>query len=344
MAHDPKIELFKFSLKRKGSSGAITFREFFRSKFNHYYDITPAPSTDNCIFKIYFEDFIKDIGKDTYKTDSKKKKGFTIGIEEDDNAPETLIDLSSDKMFIDGILFGGKYNAERLLSKIHNTKEKSKINRDNIVSDKYYFLLYTPLNHSEGILIIQGYSESKISDIIRKHLKEYFKYFNEWSIAIEPFIPQQFRDNFKKDAKFKKVVFSSSWDISEHDYETITGRNQHIIEVKIEIIDKNKKKTDAEIIPRIVKWFGKSKFKLNNEPEKELEAFENKEAKMENNGKVLDFNFDDENDITPSIVLTGGEYFNEDNSPNLDSIKEYCRNLLVEVLEETSPLNGVQES
>jgi hypothetical protein len=344
MPHDPKIEVYKIFIKRKAGTGSITFREFFRSKSSHYNDIIPAPTTDLEILTIHMSGFIKSIGLDKYKTDSRKKKAFTVGVE----GNTTRVSIATDQMFIDGILYGGRYNAERILGKIDNTSDKSKITRDNIVSDSFYFLLYTPLNHREGIFIIQGYTESRISDIVKRHLKEYFSYYTEWSSQIEPFIPRQYRENFMKDAKFQKVVFSSTWKISDHDYEEITNKNEHTIQVKIEIIDQNIKKPDRKSIRDIVKWFGASSFRMKNDQPKQLEQFDYKDAKMESNGQSMSIDLesddDDEDKVRPKITLSGNEYVTTNNTPNFNAIQSFCRNLLDEIIEEISPLNGIEEA
>jgi hypothetical protein len=349
MPHDPKIEVFKIGLKRKDGAGTVSFREFFRTKANHYNDVNPKPASNFEILSIHMDNFIKSIGKEKYKTDSRKKKAFTVGVIEDETQIATQIEISSDQMFIDGFFIGGRFNAERILGKINDTSEKSKINRDNVVSDTFYFLLYTPLDHLEGVFIIQGYSESKISDIVKRHLKEYFSYYREWSSSVEPFLPLKYRQAFMKEAKFQKVVFSSSWDISDHDYEEITQRKQHKVQVRIEIIDQNVNKPEKGSIRNIVRWFGGSLFKMKNEQVKSLEEFEYKDAKMESRGQSVSIDLDndeeeDDDKIKPTIRLTGEEYLNPNYSPNFPKIQEFCRNLLVEIVEEISPLNGVQEA
>lgn len=343
MPHDPRIEIFKIILNRRGD-GPKTFREFFRSKSGHYNGIEPPPSTDAQILTIHGKSFVESIGLQRYKTDDKKKKAFTIAVDRSVNPPSTQLNILTASSAIDGLFQGGKYNAVRYLAQVENTIESSKINKNQVVGDQFYFLIWTPLNHSEGIVIIQGYSESRITDIVRKHVEKYFSYFREWSSTLEVFIPQSYRVGFKKNAQFKKATFSSSWNVSEDGYEEITGKKEHVLQVKIEIIDKNPNKAPAKLINRIVQWLGKSKFKLGEERSKALEEFDKIEAKMESDGKELGYNFENEDDVTPSIILNEAQYQTIDGSTDMLAIQTFCRNLLQEIAQEISPLNGIQEA
>src|SRR5687768_16331905 len=141
MAHDPKLEIYKLILKRKDNVKPISFRELFRVKTNHYNQYSPKPKIESEIFKIYFQDFIEAVGLDRYKTTGSKTKGFTISTDDISGKIKTHMSLNSDEMFISGILDGGRYNAERWLGVIDDTKKKSRISRKNIVSDRFYFLL-----------------------------------------------------------------------------------------------------------------------------------------------------------------------------------------------------------
>jgi hypothetical protein len=342
MPHDPRIEIFKIQLYRN-SSGPKTFREFFRSKSGHYLGINPVPTTDAQILAIHGKKFIESIGIDRYKTDEKKGKGFTISVDHSQEPPKTQLNLLTASSAIDGLFTGGKYNAVRILGKVENATEFAKINRNNIVGDQFYFLIWTPLNHNEGVAIIQGYSESRITDIVRKHIEGYFTYHKEWSCFTEVYVPESYRESFTKGARFKKATFSSSWEVSEHDQETFADRKHHTLQVKIEIIDKSNSKAPVSLLNKIVAWLGKSQFKLGEEQTKALKEFDKIEAKMENGGKELGYNFENENDVTPSIILKEEKYINLDGSPNMIAIQEFCRNLLQEVAEELSPLNGIRE-
>src|ERR1041385_3241179 len=153
MNHDPKLQIFKLKLYSKEDGRPIQFRDIFRRKFLKEYSKLKPPIEQDSIFNIYFENFIKQIDAKGYYT--KKEKGFTIAKEDTGGKVKSQIFKSSTESVITGILDGGKHNIKRTLGEISDTSKKTQIGTKHIVCDKFYFLLYTPIDNTEGILMIQ---------------------------------------------------------------------------------------------------------------------------------------------------------------------------------------------
>lgn len=343
MSHTPKLETFKIKLINKEDGRAISFRELFRKKLNLYQKST-KPVTQHDFFRTYYQDFMKQLDSKGYVTNKKKKKAFTIandigkaGKRVSHISPPTATD-----MIINGILEGGKHNLRRWLGAVTDTSNKQEISTKHVVSDRFYFLLYTPLDHSEAILMVQGYTESKISDAFKDYLLDYFKYNKEIISQIEIAIPQEFKKEYLENAVFKKLRFTSGW-VAKPDLEGVKEKAFEL-EVKIEIIDHSKDKSHFKEALTLMKAFGKSTFQPNGGNKKELENFDTKQAKMTNGKKEMTIDLDDENNIKPVILLTDqGIDVTQDGIPDFEQINNYCRQLLTRELEHESPQNAIKE-
>lgn len=73
MAHNPKLNVYILELNPK-KDGVETFRDFFHNKLS-----LDNGSSDDDIFKNYFQEFLNGIGKDDFHIDKKSKKVFGAG-------------------------------------------------------------------------------------------------------------------------------------------------------------------------------------------------------------------------------------------------------------------------
>lgn len=341
MAHDPKLEIFKLILFEKESGKRKTFRELFRTKLN--FKDNSSTITVKETFKAFHADFINKIDVKGYQKNEKKQKGFTIAFDQKNGERHSHISSPFDsKQVISGLLNGGKYGISRSLGDVDNTDQKTPIHNKNIVSDNFYFLIFAPLDHNEAIVMIQGYTESKISDVFKDHLLKYFRNDNGIQSRFEIFVPNTLKDKYLTGAKFKSVKFSSGWAVKS-DFDSATPKD-YSIEVKIEIIDKSKEKTNYDKFKGMIQEFGKSLFKLEGGKERKLIEFEKKNAKMVSGKKELSYDFDDENNVKPVILLKEeGITINEGQVPNFEQINLYCRNLLEQIIKETMPVHAIEE-
>jgi hypothetical protein len=344
MSHDPKLEIYKLKLFKKENNRPVTFRELFGKKFAHYPKLIP-PITESDIFRTYHEDFIKQIDKKGYHLNKRRKKGFTIAYDEVNGKRKSHISspLATD-MILSGILQGGKHDIERWLGNVDDKNLHTPITRKHIVSDRFYFLIYTPLDHHEGILMVQGYTETKISDAFRDHLEDYFRHLTELKSKFEIFVPEQMKEKYLSKALFKSLKFSTVWSAEPQFGPDNIKQKEYDLEISIEIVDKTQKKSNYKGFKAFLEVFGKSIFKLEGSDSKKLVDFPKKQAKMSSNGKDFPIIFDDEDNIKPVILLKNeGINVNEGQVPNFDEIDKYCRNLLKDISGEIMPNNAVQE-
>ena len=174
MANEPKLEIYKIILDSKKKACHISFRDFFRETLD--YSGINSPYSREDIFVTFYKDFVNKIDLKGYLTNEEKKKAFTISMDEVSNVKQSKISspINANEI-ISGILEGGTYGRNRNVGIIDDTSKREKLHKNNVINDLFYFLLYTPLDHHIGILMVQGYTGIKISDVLREHLKEYFK-------------------------------------------------------------------------------------------------------------------------------------------------------------------------
>ncbi|MCK9449913.1 MAG: hypothetical protein M0Q41_13170, partial [Bacteroidales bacterium] len=149
-AHNPKLNVYILTLNNQSDS-VETFRDLFKAKYGLNNE------DDSIVFKKYFEEFLKAMGKDEFHKDEKSKKVFGAEKVADKEVNYSIIPHVN-KEIIEGIVDGGKYGILREYADINNKDSKQKIGAENAVLDKFYFLLNTPLNSKFGYLLILRWS------------------------------------------------------------------------------------------------------------------------------------------------------------------------------------------
>ena len=343
MSHDPKLEIYKVRLLSKDEGRPTQFRNSFRTKISSISSITSPNDSD--FYREFYKDFVNSIdGAKGYRRNTKKEKAFKVAKEDlgNGNIKSKLNSPTDDNFIISGILEGGKYGIRRNLGNVEDGNVVSPINRNNVVGDWYYFLLYAPINHDTGILLIQGYTEGKISDIFREHIVDYFTVEKKVICQTEIFIPEQLKQKYLSNAIFSSAKFSSGF-IIKNGFGDLENKELDL-EVKIEIIDKSNKKVKYTLFNKMLEAFGDTIIHFPNEVRKKLSSFEKKSAKMKGTGKEFPIDFNNEDNIKPVILLKDqGIKISEDKIPDFDQINTYCRNLLQDILDEIMPHYAIKD-
>lgn len=327
MAHNPKLNVYILELNPK-KDGVETFRDFFHNKLS-----LNNGSSDDDIFKKYFQEFLNGIGKDDFHIDKKSKKVFGASKVEEGQINYS-IKPSIDANIIHGVIDGGKYGILREYAAIDNKDVKQKIAAKNAVLDKFYVLINTPLNSKYGYLLIQSYTEETIQTPLIKFLESFFNQEDTFhNIIITPFVPKKFIDKFLKDAKIRLFNFSTLTGIGKELRDEEIKVEDQTFEVTINIKPKGNIKPDQGIIKGLLNAIGLKKF-----DDKRLSDLDSK-VFMESGEKSRRANFDITKEmasIRPTIYLEDeGIEVNEDTSlPNFNQIEAFCLSLLEEVKEE----------
>lgn len=339
MSYEPKLEIYKIVLKPKSEvHRKATFRDFFRKKLD-YSKLTP-PIQPEDIFRTFHAHFFGQIGMSQYQKNAKKMKGFTVATTMEGGVRKSQISSPTNPSeVIHGVLNGGLYGRSRYLGEVDKTGDHTLINTNNIVSDNFYFLLYTPLDHNEGILMIQGYTEIKISDIFRQHLEQYFKN-SETKCAFEYHLPQSFRDKYLKGAKFSSFTFTTGMFVQGGWDEDIPQEYDFV--VKVEIIDK-KAGVPLEDYEKFMMSLKSSTVHIKNE-KRRLDQFQTESAKIKTpDGRSIPIDIES-HDIRPVILLKNVNVSVESgHNPSFSEVNKYCHKILDEIKLTLLPENAVKE-
>ena len=342
MVQRPKIEFYKLKLKNKEDNQPTTFRNLFRDKF----DLHGKELDLKGFFDEYFQAIVKELDGEGYYIDEKRQKGYTVDYKENENGErKSRLEPDADNWILAGVLDGGKHGMKRTLGDIGNKSDKQPIEENNIVCDKFYFLLSTPIDHSEAIMMIQGYSELNISNIFRDHMRTFFSHGRNYKCEVEIYVPEALREEYLEGATFDSATFSTGWAVTP-DFEDIESK-AYDLQVKLEIKDKSNEKMSYEETQNLVQMFGQSILKMGNKlsTRKKLSDFESKRAKINSkSANPIPIKFEN-NHIKPVVYLENeGIGFNEDSGElDFEMVGSYCRKVLNQINEEDSPNNAVEE-
>lgn len=199
MAHNPKLQVFRIDLKPKAKNETACFRDILAKKLN-----TTGSDTDTDFWNLYWKDFVKSIDTEFIR-DEKTKKAFTLY----NNTEKNVVASHYDEFVLEGIIKGGKYNIERDVAKIDNKDDVEKIEKGDIILDQFYFLLYTPLNSTKGLLLLQTYTEDSIYSVFSNFLVSFFRNASDYfDLKMESFVPAKIREEYQKTAKLKGFSFT----------------------------------------------------------------------------------------------------------------------------------------
>ena len=341
MPQEPKLELYILRLNVKKSLEKKVFRDFYRTLSG--YSSLGSNKTQEDIFKVFYQDFVSKITQEKYQKSKTKNKGFTILVQTVDNISKTSLSSPSNaNEIISGVLKGGPFGRQSDIGLLSDTSKAAPINTDNIINDQFYFLLYTPFDHSAGVLMVQGYSELKISDVFREHLLDYFTYGKSIESEVEYFVPKSFKDEFLKDATLKSFKFTTGLIIRGGFEDDIP--DNYKCEIKVEIIDKNAN-IEQNSWKKIIASFGQTLLRISENNQTKLEDFPKKTARITgNSGRNLPVKIDDDYDVRPVILLSEiGIQNDETGRPDFIALDTYCRTLLEDIKQEILPTNAIKE-
>lgn len=331
MTINPKLEFYRFSLNHKDEK-TKTFQQFAIDELNNKVHISESETTKFC-----FDHFIKSLSSDFAKDDKLKKQ---IALNVDDKVNIFLHKrptFKSESNVIYGVINGGHFGKDGIVSETSDPKKSSKLDRSKSVLSYYFFLIYLPSNHHEGCFAVHSNSrEDSITDIMRSYISKLFRGLEYNASNCKSFCPKSFQEKFKNEAVLKSMKFKQTY---LENIQSVSGIKNDEIEftVKIEIIPKKKsilfskaKELRQLLIPKV--------FGDKNSPIELNEFDASFEAESNNSSKSFEFNTQD-NDFIPIINLKKKiTKRNADGTPDFGELEELCFGFFYdEVLPELRP-------
>lgn len=319
---NPKLEFYRFKLKHK-KEDFKTFRDFATDELN-----VGKKSQDETVVKALFKHFITSLDSDLSKDDKLKKQITLIKKQSVNQHLDKQPKFNSNLNTISGVINGGPYGRDRILSNIEDQEDSSILGQKKAVLLYFYFLLYLPTDHNEGCFIIHsnGVDES-ITKLFRSFISNIFKGKSYYKVQCEPFCPKSFQDEFRKGATLKSMSFKKTFVENTHNTNGLSNL-MHQYDIKIEAVPKNKNIsiTDAAKIRKFLaeKIFG------NNKNPKTLNDFDETKIQTENpvtdSKKTFEWNTKDSNFI-PVVYLNGRiNKCNPDGTPDFEELAQLCKN------------------
>ena len=330
MSKKPKIEFYKINL-HKIVEGDLTFRTIFTSLYkanklvlNIDENVENLNPTDNELMVDFYRHFFANIASDTVKNES-KRKAFKVKSHQGENSPNGTVILNSDQNIIQGIIKGGEFDTGKDLSELNNPDaETQKLGANKLITDDFYFLLYTPLDKNIGILMLQSYTKDNIADIFRPFIENLFKVLrltNKSTTSI--FMPKNMQEDFKNASVVKSFVYKNHFIVSDIQDETFqTGEFTINVEIK-----SNGNQINLNNLPWWRRKLGESILGIPSQEQRSLETFNSKRGYIKSNigeNNPTKFTLDADNiEINATIYLSNYINLEENGVPLWDELKDF---------------------
>jgi hypothetical protein len=276
----------------------------------------------------FFRHFFFKIDTGVVKNEAKRKafKAKYYG----DNAENNNASLMSENNIIHGVIKGGEYDTGKYLGEINDPDaDEQRLEATKLITDDFYFLLYTPLNNSIGILVLQTYTRDNINDIFKPFIEKLFKVTgitNKATASI--FMPKIIQERFKNNSIVKKFVYSNRFVVNAMDQQTMqTGS----FTVRVEITSHGDQ-VNMNNLPWWKRILGRSNINISEENNMQLEAFANQNGYLQPQvaqSTPTMFELDDNDfEITPTIFLKNNINLEENGIPLFDELHDFVLDTL----------------
>ena len=324
MSYNPKLEFFRFCLHNKDKSK--TFRDFAVECLG-----VNESEPDVKIFQSIFEYFMSTPETGFADNDQLKKVLTWIDDKDVNIHYDKKPTLFSDNNVFAGVITGGKYGEDGILSDLDNKAQSQVLGRKKPVLKYFYIFVYLPVNHNEGFFMVHSNShEETITNLLRDYIATIFTKNEYKRPVISKFCPQKFQEEFKKGAVLTSFNFKTTF------IDTIPSNDPIIQEidgydVNITITPTKNAQIPLSVVGKLMSFIGRHKFKGDNK-EKDLEDFDKVRMKTRNekanSSKTFSWDSKDK-EFSPVVYLQGREgiKFYSDNTPDFDSLKTFAMSL-----------------
>ena len=332
---NPKLEFFRFKLNHR-TERFKTFRQFMVENGK-----ARSRQQDSTIFAELFKYVMEKPVNDFEKNDSLKKVVTLIANKKINKHFDEKPKVKYPACIISGVINGGPFGKERILTNLGEKKEASSIQSSQPVLQYYYIFLYLPLDHNEGFLMVHSDSaEETITQAYRKYVVELFSLGDYKKPSMQVFVPKHFRDEYKEGAVLQSISFVNtevSADLEENDpMREIAGE----YDVRITFTPKGVARANFNMLENVRNFFMRNRFGTR-EMSKGLDEFRKCSVSTKNEdtntGKVIEWNNLDQ-EIRPVVYLTGRVEIGDDGTPVFNRLDEFCHNLFInQILPEIRP-------
>lgn len=324
---NPKLEFYRFKLNHK--DGFKTFKDYAIDVWG-----VGKAAREDSYFKKCFEEFMRNLNAGFEENDKLQKTITLISKRSVNKHLDNKPIMIGSKSIFHGVINGGPYGKERILSDIDNKEDSSTIGKKKPVLSYYYIFVYLPPNHNEGFFMVHSNnSDDSITAALRQYIAGLFKSGAYRKPAMEAFCPKKFQEEFNNGATIKNIKFTTSYvdDIPQND-PLREIFNEYTI--KIEAIPK-KKGVAAAFASRIKDLLDARIYGKDQENNMALSEFDRVSLSTTNQGtktsKTFEWNSRDA-EFVPVVYLENHVRLEDDRTPNFAELKQYCMTLFEETI------------
>lgn len=335
----PRLIIIEIKIQPKDAADELTFKNVIAKMYN-----IEESKSDIDIFTEYAKRFYKELDKEEFETlKSSNKKGISVKTSRalikhderisltEDETKDKLI-YHPEKNILEGIIIGGMYGRKRNARQLKHKSKIKDVDRDDVITDDYYSLLYIPMDNDTGYLLLQYYPDitikKELTEFIRRTLKRKGLPYN---IAFSYYYDEEFNKSFENDSVLDHITLSSKFlegdDVGNNDIE-VKSENKGI-KLKIEVSTINDPVSTLNIsqfMHKIGDFMGYRKA---------FKDFNYKTATVKNANSQTTFEIDDNLKIKPIIYLFEEISVSEDGIPNFTELKHFCFSKLEDIKKET---------
>lgn len=336
MSKNPKIEFYKIQLNSIEPEQFITFREIYtRVRENHINEqdleinLNQIPNDNTLMLDFYRHFFQTSAGT---VINENKNKAFSVKPDTAEVLDKVKIDI--DRNIIHGIMKGGEFRTGKSIGEIDDpNKAPERLADMNVITDDFYFLIYTPLDSDTGILLLQSYTKDNINDIFRPFVENLFKVKKLSLKAVTKiFMPISMQEEFKSNSIIKSFRYSNRVVVNGiEDQHVLEG--EFTINVEIKAHDKN---VNLQNLPIWRQRLGRAILGLPDESQRHLDTFSKKNGYIDSNdGKTTPtkFNLDAaEMEINPTIFLINEINLEENGVPIWQELEDFAYSTLESII------------
>lgn len=330
---NPKLEFFRFKLNHKSGTNKA-FRHFMLETGK-----CTSRQKDNAIFGALYKYFMEAPVKGFAKNESLKKVVTVIS-----NRGGKKINKHYDERpkpeypscIISGVVNGGSFGKERILSDLDKKDESGNIRSSQPVLQYYYVFLYLPLDHYEGLLMVHSDgADETITQAMRNYVAGLFTMGDYRKPVMTAFAPKSFEKEYKNGALIKSMSFAKTDINSQIEDDDPAKDSVDEFDVKITLTPKGEK-TDLGMASVIRGIFDKISFGIKNVNYR-LEEFDKCTVSTKNEDtnstKTFDWNIRDQ-ELRPVVYLNDRVTMEDDGTPNFVALNKYCHQIFEDIIKQ----------
>lgn len=324
MSDISKLEVFKIISKR------YTFREIAIEKCG----LGEAVLDDSQIFNCLYGLFIKKLThNEVWTHPTKTKLGLVLFTNAGENV-NTILTAHSTSFVIEGYIDGGPYDRIRRMSEKDDITTSTLVDRNKIVTDRYYLYLYLPLGSSIGMMFLERKKNQDIHTPILLFLNEVLKVKN--NIKCERYVPQTLIDEFKNEGVIDSFTFTDSIVTPNLDGNAVV-QQESSYDVSINIKPHTGEMCCYSMLEDALQKIGNIVVSLGNNV-KSLAQFTTKKARIRRDSEGYNFLLGDDLKIRPMIEIADEIHDRENDTLKRDEAYGMVNNLLSQIREDIYPI------